>query len=294
MPKLRALTLRLLGLFRFGRAEDDFSAELESHVVLHTDDGIRSGLSPEEARRQALILLGGAEQARQAHRERRIFPWLESLLQDVRFGCRMLVRNRAFTIVAVLTLAVGIGSSATVFTWINAVLLRPLAGVTDPSRLVVLESVTPNGEWVTSSYPDFVDFRDRLKLLDGVAVTRPVAFSVGSEDHSDRVWGELVSGNFFAVLGVKPEVGRLFLPAEFADVPGKFPIAVISDRYWRSHFGADPIHRRQNPPHQPARVDHCRRGRSSLPRFTARHRLRCLGSLHGATRAQRCAGADAA
>lgn len=240
MPKLRALTLRLLGLFRFGRAEDDFSAELESHVVLHTDDGIRSGLSPEEARRQALILLGGAEQARQAHRERRIFPWLESLLQDVRFGCRMLVRNRAFTIVAVLTLAVGIGSSATVFTWINAVLLRPLAGVTDPSRLVVLESVTPNGEWVTSSYPDFVDFRDRLKLLDGVAVTRPVAFSVGSEDHSDRVWGELVSGNFFAVLGVKPEVGRLFLPAEFADVPGKFPIAVISDRYWRSHFGADP------------------------------------------------------
>jgi predicted permease len=112
--------------------------------------------------------------------------------------------------------------------------------VADPSRLVTVESVTPGGEFVPSSYPDFIDFRKYLKLIDGIAVTHPVAFSVGKEDHADRVWGELVSGNFFDVLGVKPEVGRLFLPSEFADAPGKFPIAVISDRYWRSHFNADP------------------------------------------------------
>jgi predicted permease len=240
MPKLRALALRLFGLFRSSHADADFAAELESSVALHTDDLIHSGLSPAEARRQALIHLGGAEQTRQASRDRRTLPSIESLMQDLSFGLRMLARNPGFTAVAVLTLAIGIGASATVFTWINAVLLQPLAGVADPSRLVVLESVTPNGESVPNSYPDFIDFRDRLKLLGGVAVTHPVAFSVGSEDHSERVWGELVSGNFFSVLGVKPEAGRLFLPVEFADVPGKFPIAVISDRYWRSHYGADP------------------------------------------------------
>jgi len=240
MRKLRALVLRLRGLFRKRRSEVDFADEIQSHVELHTDDGIRAGLAPQEARRQALVRLGGAAQTSQAHRERRTLPWIEDLLHDLRYGLRMMARNPSFTAVAVLTLAIGIGATTTAFTWINAVLLQPLGGVADPNRLVILESVTPNGEWVPNSYPDFIDFRDRLKLLDGIAVTRPSAFSVGREDHADRVWGELVSGNFFAVLGVKAESGRLFLPAEFADAPGKFPIAVISDRYWRSHFGADP------------------------------------------------------
>ncbi|MGA2047292.1 MAG: ABC transporter permease [Terracidiphilus sp.] len=240
MRKLRAFFLRLRGLFGTRRSDADFAAEIESHVALDTEVGIRSGLAPHEARRQALVRLGGAEQARQAQRERRTLPWIEDLLHDVRYGLRMMARNPSFTAVAVLTLAIGIGATTTAFTWINAVLLQPLSGVADPSRLVTLESVTPNGEWVTSSYPDFRDFRDRLKLFDGIAVSRPVALSVGREDHAERVWAELVSGNFFDVLGVKPEVGRLFLPAEYADAPGKFPIVVISDRYWRSHYAASP------------------------------------------------------
>jgi len=239
MRKLRALWMRLGGILRGGR-DDEFTAELESHVALHTEDSIRAGMSPEEARRQALICLGGAEQTRQAYRERRTLPGFENLLQDLRFGFRMMARNRAFTAVAVLTLAVGIGASATAFTWINAVLLQPLSGVAQPDRLVTLETVTSNGEWVPNSYPDFIDFRDRLRLFDGIAVTHPAAFSVGREDHADRVWGELVSGNYFSVLGVRPELGRLFLPAEFGDTPGAYPVAVISDRYWRSHYGADP------------------------------------------------------
>ena len=111
-----------------------------------------------------------------------------------------------------LTLAIGIGATTTAFTWINGVLLQPLGGVTDPNRLVVLESVTPNGELVPNSYPDFIDFRDRLKLLDGIAVTRPSALSVGRDDHADRVWGELVSGNFFARAGRQAR-GRPPLPA---------------------------------------------------------------------------------
>jgi len=240
MRKLRALFSRFSGLFRSRRASADFAAELESHVALDTEAGIRSGLTRTEARRQALIRLGGAEQTRQAQRERRTLPWIEDLVHDLRYGLRMMARNPSFTAVAVLTLAVGIGATTTAFTWINAVMLQPLGGVADPNRLVTVESVTPGGEFVPNSYPDFIDFRARLKQLDGIAVTHPVAFSVGKEDHAERVWGELVSGNFFAVLGVKPEVGRLFLTSEFADVPGKFPIAVISDRYWRSHFNADP------------------------------------------------------
>jgi predicted permease len=240
MRNLRSLWLRLRGQFGTRSANDEFRVELECHVDLHTEDGIRAGLAPEEARRQALIRLGGAEQTRQAWRERRTFPWVESLVQDVRFGFRLLVRNRAFTVVAVLTLAIGIGVTATAFTWIHAVLLQPLGGVAQPDRLVTLESVTPGGGWVPNSYPDYIDFRDRLKLLDGIAVTKPVTFSVGIEDRADRVWGELVSGNFFAVLGVAPEQGRVFLPAEYGDAPGSFPIVVISDRYWRSHLNANP------------------------------------------------------
>jgi predicted permease len=240
MRKLRAFAIRLRGLFRARPSAADFAAELESHVALHTEDGVRAGLTRTEARRQALIRLGGAEQTRQAHRERRTLPWIGDLLHDLRYGLRMMARNPSFTAVAVLTLAIGIGATTTAFTWINAVMLQPLGGVADPSRLVTVESVTPNGEFVPSSYPDFIDFRKYLKLVDGIAVTHITAFSVGKEDHAERVWGELVSGNFFDVLGVKPEAGRLFLPSEYADAPGKFPIAVISDRYWRSHYNADP------------------------------------------------------
>jgi predicted permease len=232
--------MRLRGMSGVRQAEQEFSAELESHLQMHIDDNLRAGMAPEEARRQALLCLGGAEQTRQAYRERRGLPWLEDLVHDLHFGLRMMTRNPAFTAVAILTLAIGIGASATAFTWIDAVLLQPLNGVAEPSRLVTLESVTPNGEFVPNSYPDYRDFRDHLELFDGIAVTRPAVFSVGKEEHAQRVWGEMVSGNFFAVLGVKPEAGRLFLPVEFADAPGKFPIAVISDRYWRSHYGANP------------------------------------------------------
>ena len=237
IAKMRALGLRLL---RAPRSDGEFQDELASHIVMHTEDGVRAGLCPEEARHQALIRLGGVEQTRQAYRERRTLPWIEALLQDVRFGVRMMARNNGFSAVAIVTLAIGIGATATAFTWIDAVLLQPLSGVSEPNRLVTLETVTSNGDWVPNSYPDFIDFRDRLKLFDGIAVSHVSAFSVGKEDHAERVWGELVSGNFFSVLGVKVEAGRLFLPSESGDVPGAYPVAVISDRYWRSHYGADP------------------------------------------------------
>jgi hypothetical protein len=238
--RLRSVWIRVFGMLRGRRAEDEFQDELASHIAMHTEDGVRAGLNPEEARRRALIRLGGMEQTQQAYRERRTLPWIEELLQDVRFGVRMMGRNRGFSVVAIVTLAIGIGTTATAFTWIDAVLLQPLGGVAEPNRLVTLETVTSNGDWVPNSYPDFIDFRDQLKLFDGIAVAHVSSFSVGKEDHAERAWGELVSGNFFSVLGVKTELGRTFLPSESGDVPGAFPVAVISDRYWRSHYGADP------------------------------------------------------
>jgi predicted permease len=165
---------------------------------------------------------------------------MTELLQDLRYSLRMMFRNRAFTMLAVLTLAIGIGANTTVFSWVDAMLLRPLSGVTSADRLVAVETLTPSGGFVPNSYPDYRDFRDHLTLLSGIAVTHPSAFSVGQQDHAERVWGELVSGNFFSVLGTRAAVGRVFLPEEYGDKPGAFPLVVISDRFWRSHFNANP------------------------------------------------------
>jgi len=165
---------------------------------------------------------------------------MSTLLQDLKHGFRMLVKNPGFTLVAVLTLALGIGACTTVFSWIDAVLLRPLPGVENPSELASFETVAPNGDAVTTSYLDYQDYRDHLKLLAGLAGARPAPLAVGEAEQAERVWGELVTGNYFAVLGVKPNLGRAFLPEEYADKPGAFPVAVISDRLWRSHFNADP------------------------------------------------------
>ncbi len=222
------------------RSEKDFAEEIRAHLQLEADELEAEGLSKSDAQRSARVSFGNAVAAQERFNLRGRAVWLEDLGHDMQFGVRTMARNWSFTAVAVFTLAIGIAASTTVFTWINAVQLQPLSGVAEPSRLVTLETVTANGEWVPNSYPDFIDFRDHLKLFDGVAVTHISAFSVGKEEHSERVWGELVSGNFFSVLGVKAEQGRLFLPAEFADAPGKFPIAVISDRYWRAHYNADP------------------------------------------------------
>ena len=165
--------------------------------------------------------------------------WVDNLLRDIHFGIRMMLRNPGLSLVAALTLAIGIGACATAFTWIDGILLQPLGGVADPMRLVMLESLTPNGDMVPNSYPDFRDFRDHLRTVDAAAF-RPAAFSVGPEGHGERIWGEMVSGNYFSVLGVRAEAGRMFQPAEVPDAPGKSPVAVLSDRYWRSHYDADP------------------------------------------------------
>jgi predicted permease len=164
---------------------------------------------------------------------------MTGLLQDLRYCFRMLLKSPGFTLVAVLTLAVGIAANTAVFSWIAAVLLRPLPGVARSGELVSFETTTPNGEFIPTSYPDYRDYRERLTMLSGLAMSTPTAFSVGDEDRAERVWGEMVSGNYFAVLGVQPLLGRVFSAAEYGDAPGAYPVAVIGERLWDRLYQRD-------------------------------------------------------
>jgi len=153
-----------------------------------------------------------------------------SLLQDFRYGWRMLAHNPRLALVAALTFGLAIGAGTTVFSWIDDVLLRPFPGVAKPDELWAFETTRADGQHVENSYLDFRDYRDNLKTLSGLAMFVPIALNMGETDHAERVWGMMVSGNYFDVLGVRPEMGRVFLREEFADKPGGFPVLVISDR----------------------------------------------------------------
>jgi predicted permease len=166
---------------------------------------------------------------------------MHSVWQDVRHGLRVLRNSPGFTAVAVLTLALGIAATTTVFSWIDGVALNLIPGASHSRELVALETLDPSGEAVRGSYLNYRDYRDTLKLVAGVAATDECAFSVGAADqqHAQPVWGELVSGNYFAVLGVKPALGRVFSAEEYGERIGANPVAVISHRLWQSQFHGD-------------------------------------------------------
>ena len=244
--KLRAFALRLRNLLSGRRAEADSSAELEAHIALATDEGIRSGLTPEEARRQALIRLGGAEQARQAIRDRHTLPLVESIMQDVHYGVRSLRRSPGFTLTAVFTLALGIGACTAVFSLVNAVLLRSLP-YGDPNRLVYL--YTPNAQFKLPaeifgpSYPDFYDLRRQSHSFQSMTAFDQSVKSLSMADGATRMSVATADGDFFLTLQSTPELGRAITQDD--NQQGQEKVAVISHALWQSMFGADPaiLHR---------------------------------------------------
>ena len=162
---------------------------------------------------------------------------------DLRFGLRTLWKAPGFTLVAVLTIGIGIGANTTIFSWMRPMLLDPLPGAAQPSRIVAVENFADSPgsqrEPLTSSFLDFRDYRDHLKLIDLTAMGRG-ALAVGDERTSERVWGELVSGNFFDVLGIAPEAGRFFSAEERADAQNTYAVVVISHTYWKTHYQQNP------------------------------------------------------
>ncbi len=164
---------------------------------------------------------------------------METLLQDIRFGFRQLMKQRGFAALAIISMALGIGANTSIFSLVDTALLRPLA-VKEPSQLVELYGTLHNGaEWSLQSYPNYKDYRDRNTVFSGLFVYRVVVSSLTVNNSSQRVWGYLVSGNYFDVLGVKPMLGRSFLPEE-DQTPNSHPVAVISYNCWQRRFGGDP------------------------------------------------------
>jgi predicted permease len=237
MRQLRALLNRLRGLLSRGGAEQDFNAELESHVALDTDAGIREGLTPAEARRRALIRLGGAEQTRQAARERRRLPLLETLAQDVAYGCRVLSRNPGFALVTIFTLALGIGANTALFSIVDSVLLNPLP-FPRPDELLAVHESKANFEQGSISYPNFRDWQKDNTTLAALAIGHQRRFTLTGSGDTERVAGDYVSSDFFSILGVKPVLGRLFAPGE--DEIGRSPIVLIGAGFWARKFGSSP------------------------------------------------------
>ena len=220
----------------FLRRKEQLQEELQSHLQMDESARIDRGQSAGEARAGARREFGNVELVQELTRDQWGWRWAEDFVHDVRYGVRVLTSNIAFTAIVVLTLAIGIGANATIFSWIRGVLLNPLPGAGEPARVVELESLAPSGEWFPTSYLDFRDFRDRLKLPESMSVAQPMALSVGNDIHVERVWGETVSGNFFDVLRVQPELGRFFAGAEREDTQNAHPVVVMSHAYWASHF----------------------------------------------------------
>ena len=232
MRALRRLRLRLFTSATRRRDEQRMREEVEDHLDLQTADNIRAGLSPVEARRQAVLKFGAVEAIKDQYRDQQGLPFLERFLQDVRYGLRQLRRAPVFAVTATLSLAIGVGCNAAIFTILDRVLLRPLP-VSDPHQLVFVTDPRPR-----FSYP-FYALLSGSDVLSGMAAHFAIPLNATTNDGAARVRGELVSGTYFGVLGAATRLGRPLTPDDDR-TPGSRAVAVISDRFWQRSFGSDP------------------------------------------------------
>jgi len=231
--------VRLGELFTKGRRERDLAAELDAHLEHHIEENLRSGMAPGEARRQAMLRLGGIEQTKDAYRDRRGFPWIDASLQDLQYAGRVLRKNPGFTAVAIATLALGVGANSAMFSIVNAVLLRPLP-FPQASRLVQIFAADSASGRRTDvvSYPDYEDWRAAAAAFDSMSafVTRSLLVSNGQT--ADLVLGARVAPSIFDTLGVQPAIGRTFRQDETE--PGASHVVLLGDGFWKRQFGGDP------------------------------------------------------
>jgi predicted permease len=239
MRALRSLLARFASVFDIQHRDHDLADELDSHLAMHTQENLRLGMSPGEARRQAVLRLGGVEQTKEIYRERRGLPMIETLLQDLRFGARMLRKNLGFTVVAVITLALSIGANTAIFSVIDAVLLRPLPYKDSDQLIFITTAIVQKGvKGLNVSFTKVTRVKEQTRTLQGIAATLPINTSFSNHGTPEQLPASLATANLFEVFGVVPSLGRGFRPEE--DQEGGADVAVISDGFWHSHFGGAP------------------------------------------------------
>jgi predicted permease len=233
--------LRLIGSFQKAHQDSEFADELESNLRMDIEDNVRSGMTPEEGRRQAVIRLGGIESVKEKYRDRSGIPVLESFSQDFRYGIRALGKSPGFTLIALCTLALCIGANTAVFSLLNALVLRSLP-VRHPEQLAGIYMIHPNGGRGELSFPLFEEIQRRQRTFSEL-----FAYSGGGvsnvEADGQLTQGDIweVTGNFFFELGVPPVVGRLLEPADVKLEKGaRADIAVIGYGLWQRYYAGDP------------------------------------------------------
>ncbi len=243
MGGLREGLQRVRSFFKKEQRDADLDAEVAAHLDLAVEENIRHGMSPEEARRRALIQFGGVAQAKEQQREARGLPWLEVLLQDVRFTFRSLRRDRGFTVIAVTILALGIGANVAVFSVVNTILLRPLP-FRNPQELVRIVSRNASGGESSMTYSADATQEYQRRNRSFVSVSGYFAFS-GSDNlklmgngQPMPVTGLMVAENFFQTLGVEPALGRLFTPEEC--LHNSRVVVLLSHAFWKRQYRGNP------------------------------------------------------
>src|SRR5215204_3581873 len=238
MRWLNLARARLRGLLRREAVLREIDEELRSHVEMETHANIGRGMTPGEARLAALRSFGDLGRARESVYEVRGGGMLETIWQDLRYGARMLLKNLAFTLVAVVALALGVGANSAIFSVVNSLLLRPLP-FEQPDRLVqVWETIPQRGRFqVPASFPQFADWRDQNQVFEQVVAYADWSFNLMGSAEPERIRSAIVSPAFFPALGIKPILGRTLLPGE--DQPGKDLSVVISQRRWQRRCNSD-------------------------------------------------------
>ncbi|HKV26554.1 MAG TPA: ABC transporter permease [Candidatus Acidoferrum sp.] len=223
------------------KREDELNKEIQHHLRMAEEQRVERGATEGDARAGARREFGNVGLVKEVTRDQWGWAWLGDMWNDLRFGARMLAKSPGFTIIAVLTLALGIGGNAMVLSWIRGVLLDPLPGVQDASRMAAIETVMPDGEYHTSSYPDWKDFREKNRSFSDIVGFEFIGpdIRLTAKSQIERVWGLIVTENYFDVLGVNPQIGRLF-HEEANQGLGSDPDIVLSDGFWRQRFGANP------------------------------------------------------
>ena len=240
MPTFVTVRSFLRNLLSFHGVDADLDEEVLSHLELLTEENIRAGMSPKEAQRVARIELGGIEQVKEQVREELIGNWLRSVLSDCRYGLRQLRNNPGFAAVAVLTLSLGIGANAAVFSWIEGILFRPYPAVTHQERLVAIGGTSRDEPGGTPlSWPDFQDLQRSCTLCETLFVSKITGTTLSIGERAERTTGSIVSANYFDAIGVPPVLGRGFFPEEDQG-QSAHPVVVISYQLWQDRFRGDP------------------------------------------------------